>query len=541
MPKSAKRILILFTAMLLLLTFCAVRVMQISIWDESLAKTAVIQQTLTLTFTSGRGAIYDRNLQPLTGGKTSYIAAVVPSKETASALSKVLSAQRMSEIYGRLKEGAPFLTKLDAPVEADGILCFPQAERYPDHMLAAHMVGYLDSSNCGVSGLEKSFNSLLSNGSKTTKITYEVDALRHLLPGSTPQVVSSASGAASGVVLTIDKNLQKIVEDSASSCLKKGAVVVLEAGTGNILASVSLPNFTPEDISGALKNKDSALVNRVLQPYSVGSVFKLAAAAAALEHGANPNAKYTCTGSETVDGLQFHCYDGKAHGVETMREAIAKSCNSYFVKLMQTVPQAQFLTMARSLGFGQSFEIAPGLCSSAGTLPTLAELANRRALANFSFGQGTLLATPLQIAAMVNAIASDGTYTSPTLYAGQADKSGHLSVQVDQQKGVPVISRKNVELLCSFMQESMATGTSRPGRPVHVKAAAKTATAQTGHFTDGKEDVVCWYAGFFPVDSPKYIVAVMSEGGAGGGATCGPVFQKIADALYPNEIDKTDD
>lgn len=536
MPKSAKRILILFTTMLLLFTFCALRVMGLSIWDESLAKTAVTQQTLTLTFTAGRGTVYDRNLQPLTGGKTSFIAAVVPSKETAAALSKVLSAQQMSNVYEQMKGGAPFLTKLDAPAQTDGILCFPQTERYPERALAAHMVGYLDSSGCGVNGVEKSFNSLLTCGSKTTKITYSVDALRHLLPGETAKVVTTATGVASGVVLTLDKNLQKIAEDSAAD-LKKGAVVILEAGTGNILASASVPNFSPEDVSAALQSTDGALVNRALQPYSVGSVFKLTAAAAALEHGADPNAKYTCTGSETVDGLQFHCYDGKAHGVETMREAIAKSCNSYFVKLMQNVPQAQFLTMARSLGFGQSMEIAPGLCRSAGTLPTLEELANRRALANFSFGQGTLTATPLQIAAMVNAVASGGIYTQPTLYAGQADASGHLSVPADHTKGVPVISRKNAELLCSFMQDSVAYGTGHSGQPVHVKAAAKTATAQTGHFTDGKEDVICWYAGFFPVDTPKYIVTVMAEGGDGGGATCGPVFQKIADALYPNEID----
>lgn len=541
MPKPAKRILILMTAVFLLLTFCATEVLRIAVWNDSLAKTAVMQQTLTLTFTSGRGSIYDRNLQPLTGGKTSYLAAVVPGKETAAALSKVLTAQQMSSVYDRLKAGAPFLTKLDALVETDGILCFPEQERYPEQMPAAHLIGYLDSGGCGISGVEKAFNSLLTAGSKTTKITYQVDALRHLLPGESPQVLSSVSGAAAGVVLTIDKDLQKIVEDSAAPVLKKGAVVVLEAGTGRILASASFPNYDPTDITKALKSDDGALVNRVLQPYSVGSVFKLAAAAAALEHGANPNAKYTCTGSETVEGLTFHCAGGEAHGTETMCSALANSCNCYFIKLMQAVPQAQFLTMARSLGFGQSTEIAPGLSGSAGTLPALSELANRRALANFSIGQGTLLATPLQIAAMVNAVASQGIYTQPTVYAGQADGTGHLSVQASLQKGVPVFSHRSAQLLCSFMQESMASGTSRPGRPVHVKAAAKTGTAQTGHFTDGKEELICWYTGFFPVDTPKYVVTVLSEGGESGGKTCGPVFQKIADALYPHEIDNTED
>ncbi len=540
MKQPVKRILIVFTGILLLFTICAVRVLGITVCNHSFAQTAAAQQTLQLTFSTGRGTIYDRNLQPLTGGKTSYMTAIVPSRKSAAVLSKVLPAQRMRKIYEQLKAGAPFLTNLDVPIESDDILCFPQAARYPKRTFAAHMLGYLDNSGSGVSGVEKAFNRTLSGSNVTTRITYAVDALRHQLPGETPKVETSPAGAQTGIVLTIDRNLQKLAEDSAAN-LQKGAAVILEAGTGKILASVSLPGYSPANVASALKKDDGALVNRVMQPYSVGSVFKLVSAAAALEHGADPNTQYNCTGSETVDGLSFHCAGGEKHGRITMREAIADSCNCYFIHLMQFVPQAQFLSMAHNLGFGQSDELAPGFISSSGSLPTLSELENRKALANFSFGQGNLTATPLQIAAMVNAIASGGIFRQPTLYAGQTDRFGRISVRAESRTGTVAISQKNAALLRSFMESGATDGTGRPGRPMYVQAAAKTATAQTGHFTNGKEDLISWYAGFFPVDSPKYVVVVMNEGGDSGGRTCGPVFKKIADSLYPNEIDKPAD
>ena len=537
MRQTSKRILITFTAMLVLLTFSAVSVLHGTIWNSTLAQTAAEQQTLTLTFTSGIGAIYDRNLQPLTGGKTVYTAAVIPSRSSEAALSRALSVEEMHSVYDQMKTAAPFLTKLDVPADSNDVICFPQQQRDADHTLAAHMVGYLDSSGCGISGVEKAFNALLTCGSVTTKITYSVDALRHQLPGETPKVEKTPTGAQTGVVLTLDRSLQKLVEDSAAG-LKKGAVVVLEAGTGKILASASLPDFSPNDISAALQSEDGALINRVLQPYNVGSVFKLVSAAAALEHGANPNDKYTCTGSETVDGFAFHCASGEKHGCITMRQAVAQSCNAYFVHLMQSIPPAQFLSMARSLGFGICTEIAPEMVSSSGTLPTSGDLKNKRELANFSFGQGILTATPLQVAAMVNAIASGGLYRQPTIYAGQADSRGKMSVHADSRIPTTVMSRKTAALLTSYMQTCATEGTGTPGRPVHVQAAVKTATAQTGHFTDGQEDLISWYAGFFPANAPRYVVTVMAEGGDSGGRTCGPVFQRIADALYPNEIDK---
>lgn len=164
-----------------------------------------------------------------------------------------------------------------------------------------------------------------------------------------------------------------------------------------------------------------------------------------------------------------------------MSRAIAQSCNTYFVHVMQQVPQAQFLLMAQNLGFGSSVEIAPGFSSAAGDLPTLDSLNIPKALANFSFGQGDLTATPVQIAGMVNAIASGGEYTAPTIYEGFVNENLQYLDRAKTPATRRVMTEHTASLLRSFMEESVKEGTSEKFAPASGGAGAKD-----GHCADGK-------------------------------------------------------
>ena len=95
--------------------------------------------------------------------------------------------------------------------------------------------------------------------------------------------------------------------------------------------------------------------------------------------------------------MEFKCFNGVGHGKVDLEKAIAYSCNGYFIKLTEQMKPEELLSMAEKLGFGSSVELAPGMSSSAGNLPVKKDLSNPKAKANFSFGQGDLLATPLQI------------------------------------------------------------------------------------------------------------------------------------------------
>lgn len=135
------------------------------------------------------------------------------------------------------------------------------------------------------------------------------------------------------------------------------------------------------------------------------------------------------------------------HGKVDLEKAIAYSCNGYFIKLTEQMKPEELLSMAEKLGFGSSVELAPGMSSSAGNLPVKKDLSNPKAKANFSFGQGDLLATPLQIAAMVNTIASGGLYTEPSLVEGLVDENLVLTEPGAAQAGGAGNFQPNCRLL----------------------------------------------------------------------------------------------
>ncbi len=499
---------------------------------EQLAETADKQSTYELKVAQTRGMIYDCNLKPLVGRESEYIAAVSPTTQAANALAKALPQEEMAKVYGILTQGKPFAWKVpDGGIRAEGMDVFRISKRYSERQTASNVIGYLDGSGAGVAGIEKAYNDYLASDPGFITVKYKVDAVNRVLQGEGRKVEDTYDKEKSGVVLTLDAEIQEKTEELARAYLQKGTVVVTEVSTGKIRAMVSMPTFSPNDISSALENPDAPLMNRALAGYNVGSVFKLVSAAAALEAGVSPEEEYTCKGGIEVSGDMFHCFDGIAHGTVSMQEAIAQSCNAYFIQLMQQVPADRFLAMASSLGFGKSFEVAPGIVSKAGVLPTANELKVEKALANFSFGQGTLMVTPLQVSGLIGCIADNGIYTQPTLIEGLVDKDLNYAERTQEQAGKRVMSESTAALLKEFMAASVDHGTSRKGRPLLGMAGAKTGTAQTGEIIDGREVIQAWFAGFYPLDEPKYAVVILGEDEPGGGGVCAPIFKELTDWL----------
>ena len=175
-------------------------------------------------------------------------------------------------------------------------------------------------------------------------------------------------------------------------------------------------------VEKSIQPQDTSLLNRVLCQYNVGSVFKPVLAAAALEAGRD-GLTVECPGYTVVDGQVFRCASGTAHGTGDLAAALEKSCNGYFIRLGQELGAETVLEAARRLGFGQRVRVAGTLQGTAGVLPEAESLTPARQLANFSFGQGQLLATPLQVAAMMNAIAADGVYRAPSFVLHTLDEA----------------------------------------------------------------------------------------------------------------------
>ena len=501
--------------------------------DGSYVEAVQSQSNYTLTLSRTRGTIYDCNMRPLAGGRALYKAVVLSGETPVAVLEEHLSAEQFESVKQRLKNNYPFaITVSDGTLSNYGINVYKTSQRYTSYYPAVHTVGYLDYSGTqGITGIERAFDQWLSDGSGEYKVTCQVDGLGRVLEGTSPQINDSTENSAQGVVLTLDADILQIVESAAQKHLKQGAIVVMEIPSGKLRALVSVPTFSPLDIASAIDNSNSALVNRCLSQYDVGSVFKLVTAASALESGISPSRQYECTGSLTIGNNTFTCSGNKAHGVLNMEGGICYSCNLYFIQLAQEVGAQRLLATAQFFGFGESIVLAPEYESFSGNLPSFEKLQNPAALANFSFGQGELLATPLQIAAMVGSVASGGKRIIPQLVEKTVDRYGNTNETFLTVSDKMIINTTTSQKLCSFMRAAVLDGTAQPGATEKITSAAKTGTAETGIRVDGAEIVQAWYAGFFPYENPQYVCVVLAENGSGGGISAGPIFKEIAEGI----------
>ena len=201
-----------------------------------------------------------------------------------------------------------------------------------------------------------------------------------------------------------------------------------------------------------------------------------------------------------------------------MEQALAHSCNCYFVQLAQKLGAGRLYQMGLDFGFGTPIALYKDFQSAAGRLPSLSVLASPGQLALLGFGQGKLTDTPLHFARCVAAIAGGGVYCSPDL-TGKATA-----------KPRRVMQARHAKTLLAYMRTVVAEGTGS-GADYHGRSAGKTATAQSGRYVQGREVLNTYFAGVYPFDHPRYAIVVMRENGTSGAADCCPVFRRIVSSL----------
>ena len=525
-----RRVIYVYAFMMFFLLIATLGTASAALGNSTYTEAVGRQSTYTLQAAVSRGTIYDRNLQPLTNADEKYIAAVVPSVESLSRINAITDAQRRDEIRMALENGKPFTVEVNSPVSTDGIRTFTVVERYSEQQPASNLIGYLQNGTTGVSGVEKSFDSILSADQGRIRVTFTVDAIGQVIHGGDLQVENTYETTAAGIALTIDRDIQTALETACRE-IDKGAAVILECSSGQILAMASFPALDPNHLEASLSDTDAPFINRALTAYAPGSIFKLISAAAGLEGGADYRKTYTCTGALAVDGMDFACYDHIAHGEVNMHTAIRQSCNGYFIQLVAEIGAERVLSMAETLGLGQDIRLAEGLSAAAGTLPAKQELLNPRAAANFSFGQGETVLTPLHAAAYINAIAAGGIYVTPQLYLGTVDETRNVS-GVPQYESRKVMEATTANRLRAYMESTARFGTAQKGAPENCIAGIKTGTAQTGvHDENGEEIHNYWYAGYI-CDSdevPVYTVVIMEESSSESQVPA--AFKKITETL----------
>lgn len=522
-----KRAISLFLAICAIFSFITFKIISLS--SSTYAEAEKTNATRTLTVGESRGNIYDTNLKKLVAAEEKKIAVAKPGAQSLKSIEEFINEQDAKEIIDEITNGYPVMFETYETIENDDIMTFSVPLRYTDNNIASHIIGYLDGEGNAVSGIEKAYDDFLKEASGKLSVTFGVDANGKILGGFIPTINDENFNSKEGVVLTLDTEIQRACEKAMDDGgITSGACVVLSCADAAITACVSRPDFDIKNIADALNDANSPLINRAFTAYPVGSVFKSILSSFMLESGqAIPD--YTCKGEIKIGDTSYGCNKKTHHGTIGLAEALQVSCNTFFINLVKDADSEKLYDFCTSLGFSASTHLAGEMYCAEGNLPTADELDNKGARANFSFGQGTLTATPLQMAAAYLAIADGGYYRYPYLVKGTLDENGFLT-ETERKPQSKVMSEKTSETMRELLQKVVTEGNAYNGEAKNCTTAGKTGTAQSGIYDiDGKEILRTWFVGFFPASDPLYAVAVMKENGTSGGADCGPVFSRIAD------------
>lgn len=529
-----KRTVSLFVAVCLSFSLIIFKIISLSY--SSYADAGNTSGSKTLTVGTTRGNIYDCNMNRLVNSQEKLIAVARPSAQAIAEVKAELSEKEAESVIKNLSAGYPTMFEVKKEISTDDINTFRVPVRYSEDLCAGHIIGYLDGEGNGVSGIEKAYNELLSSANGTLSVSFAVDASGRDLNGITPVINDNNFDSPAGVVLTIDKDIQQIAE-KAMDRIESGACVVL-ASDGSIAASVSRPGYDAENVALSLKSENAPLVNKAFKAYSVGSVFKPILAAYAVENNIKTNDSFECTGEITVGDTSYGCFGRTPHGKINFKRALCVSCNSYFINMTRNFSPRSLSSFCSNFSLGSEAKLAPGIVSDGGFLPDEKELQNAGNLANFSFGQGSLTASPLQLASAYLAIANGGEYMYPSLIRGTVDANG-VFTKSEAKPSSFILSEKTGKKMRSLLQNVVTDGNAYLAEAKLCTTAGKTGTAQSGSYDENGDEILrTWFVGFFPASNPMYAVAVLNENGTSGGKDCCPVFSEIADSVMELVIER---
>src|SRR6266487_1780961 len=358
------------------------------------------------------------------------------------------------------------------------------------------------------------------------------------------------------VLLTIDARIQAITEEALRAVNRAGAVVV-DPNNGNVLAMASVPSFDPntfipsikaKDWKGLQKDEGDPLVNRAISALPPGSTFKLITSLAGLRGMKNlAGAKYSCGGGVSYGDHFFQCWVAEkhyTHGTIGLADAIKVSCDSFFYQYGNAASIQSLDHIGKMLGIGEESGLQL-TGEQSGNMPGPEwmqihhpqERWSQAQTANVSIGQGYTLVSPLQLAMAYVAIANGGVCYYPRLVDKVLKQDGSPVLDEQGNPAAPPprvrsdlrqeISPDKLELVRKGLWKVVNEdgGTGGRARLKEWVVAGKTGTAQaTVH---GHKDTTAWFACFAPFEKPKYVVAVMVQGGEHGGSVAGPIADRI--------------
>ena len=550
-------------------------------------------RAITLKIPAPRGQIVDREGEPLAQSKVAYQVAlqfrqfenadrayvVNWARTRLDALQILVKSQLLKsddELYDHYKNRRwlPLLVtgqigeKTARDIESklsSGLVLHPIYSRfYPHGELAAHILGYSGSvgklptgpinfneplweESEGRAGFEKIFNTQLTGDPGMKRLLFDESGNKLL----EEQVKRPRPGGT--VVTTLNFSWQKLAEKTLREGCRRGAFVVIDVVTGEVLVMASRPSFdlnsfipgiNEADFKALNEDPSAPLYGRAFQSvYPPASAFKPIVALAALNNGTvTEESTIYCPAAINVGNAVFHNWNKNPEGSINVKRALARSCNTWFYQVGIDVGPSVFLNLARRLGFGQTSGL-PLVGENSGLVPNdewMLKNERRRILngdtANLSIGQGSLLASPLQVAQAMAGIANGGALPKLRLIRQLQDTRGRVvQAAVPERKNWLGVDPKAVEVVHDGMRDVVSSGggTGHAAALSYTELCGKTGTAQWG--PAAKNQRLAWFAGYLPHDNPRYSFAVLYEGRPGetvsGGRMAAPMVKKFFEGI----------
>jgi len=523
-----------------------------------------------------RGEILDRNGVFLTDTKAVPALVLFPSMvenkgELIDTLSKILNIPE-GVIRGKLSRNTysfiPNLTPAQVEkiraLNGKGAYVLLLKARYGPESLARHVIGHVNSvdpetwelfhgksaqgdkeayditDTIGVKGIEAIYENYLRCRDPEFYWLATVDGRGKIIPGlSFNEVVAREKTDRNSIVLTIDRGLQKKVEQVMDGMIPRGAVVVMDVLNGDILAIASRPNYDQNLIGAYIKpgpgDEKKVFNNRALEHYHPGSVFKILIALAALEEGlVSMDETFFCSGKYVfASGLTINCWDQDGHGEITFGKSLAYSCNSVFIEVALRLGRDKILEYAEKF----NLKVDRGVIGYPVDKYTSININpyGEGKVANAALGQEGVRLSPVQIAGMIAAIANDGLIVKPRLVKEIRDFHGKTLKMFMPERPVQVVSKKTARRVKEMLTHVTEWGTGKRAWVPGYGSAGKTGSAETGLIDGGGRSVKnAWFAGYVPLNKPRYAIVVLAEGGKSGGETAAPVFREIASYIMEN-------
>ena len=382
---------------------------------------------------------------------------------------------------------------------------------YPYDEIFAPVVGRISNS---MTGIEKQQCYPL--------LTSHVNPLRQLT-----NTLKGEKNPGDSVITTLDAKLQTIAYQALGN--HKGAVVAIEPSTGKVLAMVSKPSYDPNTVaknwSSLIKdsNDDSKLVNRATQGlYPPGSTFKVLTAMEYMIE--NPQTyrdfNYRCKGTDTVAGHVIHCYDNERHGILSLKNASAESCNGAFATLGTELDLDRFHKLAEKFGYNKALDADFEYNQSKFVLN---KHSDNGELTQTAIGQGKTLVTPLQNALIAATIANDGKMMLPYVVDHVESDSGQVVKSYDPKEKGQVVDEWVAQKMNDMMKSVVTSGTGYSLKSFSYEVAGKTGSAEA----DSEGTTHSWFIGYAPADNPKIAISVVVEGAGTGSRYAVPVTKKM--------------